>query len=337
MRYLGIDLHKTMFVVCFLVEDGEVHFETFQMNRLNSFLEKLFKTDLVAIEATGNSKWFAKQLQAHVKEIKIVNPAKFKIISNSVKKSDKTDAEALATFLSKDLLPESRVKDDLSAQLASLANTRDKLVKSRTVLKNKLHNILNSNGIQSKREIFSSEKGLKKIEQTEFPSITKVEVKVIVDSIRSLNQSIKALEDEMNDKGKTLKGYEGITSIKGIGSKSGTILLSIIGNINDFENEKKLSSYFGLVPRMHQSNETVHYGRITKMGSKLGRSTLVQCTLIAIRYSEYLRTFYNRLKAKKGSGKAIIATARKLLTIIYNTLKNNWVFDDFKTFTLKTT
>lgn len=337
MRYLGIDLHKTMFVVCFLVEDGGVHFETFQMNQLNSFLEKLFKTDLVAIEATGNSKWFAKQLQAHVMEIKIVNPAKFKIISNSVKKSDKTDAEALATFLSKDLLPESRVKDDLSAQLASLANTRDKLVKSRTVLKNKLHNILNSNGIQSKREIFSSEKGLKKIEQTEFPSITKVEVKVIVDSIRSLNQSIKALEDEMNDKGKTLKGYEGITSIKGIGSKSGTILLSIIGNINDFENEKKLSSYFGLVPRMHQSNETVHYGRITKMGSKLGRSTLVQCTLIAIRYSEYLRTFYNRLKAKKGSGKAIIATARKLLTIIYNTLKNNWVFDDFKTFTLKTT
>jgi hypothetical protein len=35
---------------------------------------------------------------------------------------------------------------------------------------------------------------------------------------------------------------------------------------------------------------------------------------------------------KKGMGKAIIATARKLLTIIYRTLKNNWIFEDFTTF-----
>jgi len=41
-----------------------------------------------------------------------------------------------------------------------------------------------------------------------------------------------------------------------------------------------------------------------------------------------------RLKSKKGSGKAIIATARKLLGIVYRTLKNNWVFEDFNKFKL---
>jgi hypothetical protein len=60
----------------------------------------------------------------------------------------------------------------------------------------------------------------------------------------------------------------------------------------------------------------------------------VQCTLIAIRYSDYLKTYYWRLKTKKGSGKAIIATARKLLGIIYDTLKNNWIFEDFPNFVL---
>jgi len=60
----------------------------------------------------------------------------------------------------------------------------------------------------------------------------------------------------------------------------------------------------------------------------------VQCALIAIRYNPYLRSFYLKLKAKKGSGKAIIATARKLLTIIYRTLKNDWVFEDFNNFKL---
>ncbi len=32
--------------------------------------------------------------------------------------------------------------------------------------------------------------------------------------------------------------------------------------------------------------------------------------------------------------KPIIATARKFLGIIYNTLKNNWVFEDFPNFVL---
>jgi transposase len=143
------------------------------------------------------------------------------------------------------------------------------------------------------------------------------------------------LEKKINEMGSQMKGFENITSIKGIGAKSGTILLSIIGNINDFENEKKLTAYFGLVPKVSQSNESVHQGRITKRGSKLGRTTLVQCSLIAKKYSPYLKNFYERIQKKRGSGKAIIATARKLLSIIYNTLKNNWIFQDFPNFVLK--
>ena len=40
---------------------------------------------------------------------------------------------------------------------------------------------------------------------------------------------------------------------------------------------------------------------------------LVQCTLIAKRYSPYLQRFYERIKKKRRSGKAIIAAARKFL------------------------
>ena len=68
--------------------------------------------------------------------------------------------------------------------------------------------------------------------------------------------------------------------------------------------------------RVYVSNETSQYGRIIKRGNKIARTALAQRTLIAIRYNAYLRRFYFKLKAKKGSGKAIIATARKLLTIV---------------------
>ena len=70
-----------------------------------------------------------------------------------------------------------------------------------------------------------------------------------------------------------------------LGAVGGSILLSVIGDIHDFANEGKLAAYFGIVLRISKSNETEHAGRITKRGSKLGRTALVQCALIAQRYS----------------------------------------------------
>jgi len=82
------------------------------------------------------------------------------------------------------------------------------------------------------------------------------------------------------------------------------------------------------------SNETVNHGRITKRDNKTGRTTLVQCSLSAIRKSEYLKKYYDGVKARRGHGKAKIALARKYLGIIYNTLTNGWVFADFNNFEL---
>jgi hypothetical protein len=55
----------------------------------------------------------------------------------------------------------------------------------------------------------------------------------------------------------------------------------------------------------------------------------VQCALIAQRYRPYLKRYYEKVRARRGTGKVIIAMVRKLLGIIYRTLKNNWVFEDF--------
>jgi hypothetical protein len=86
--------------------------------------------------------------------------------------------------------------------------------------------------------------------------------------------------------------------------------------------------------KVSQSNEIASHGRITKRGSTIARKSLVQCALIAKRYSPYLHGFFEKVKAKRGVGKAIIATARKLLNTVFYTLKNNWVFQDFPNFKL---
>jgi transposase len=240
----------------------------------------------------------------------------------------------LGSIVDKDLLPEVRMKDKTQAQLASLTQTRDTLVKLRTALKNKVNNILSAHGINVEKEALSSEKKLQEILGMRFDPMVQIELEVIVEEIRSLNQRIARLEKTIADEGRKLEGHKNLTSIKGIGPLSGSILLSIIGDIRDFADEGKLAAYFGIVPRVSNSNETERYGRITKRGSKLGRTTLVQCALIAQRYSPYLKRYYEHVKARRGTGKAIIALARKLLGIIYRTLKNNWVFEDFPNFVL---
>lgn len=337
-RYVGVDLHKNMFVVSFFNSTSLNHkVKSYLIKEIAGFIEDLDITDTVAVESTNNTRYFVNSIREHVSGVKVVNPSQFKVISNSVKKTDENDAKVLAEFLSKDMLPEVRMKDKKTAQINSLANTRDKLVKLRTALKNKIHNILSSHGILLKKEALSSEKGLRRILDEPVDPVASVELEVIVSQIRGLNEGIKKLDKELEDRGSELPGHENITSIKGIGKKSGSILLSVIGDITDFESEKKLAAYFGIVPRVSNSNESAWQGRITKRGSKLGRTTLVQCTLIAIRYSPRLRAFYDRIKAKKGSGKAIIATAKKLLNIIYYTLKNNIVFEDFTNGVIRTT
>ena len=333
-RYVGIDLHRNQFTCCVRLDNGREYLSEWKLEDLERFTKKLRLADQVAVEVTGNTRLFHDAVKPHVSRVVAVDPNQFKVISHSVKKTDSNDARNLALYLAKDLLPEVRMKDKTQAQVASLTQTRDTLVKLRTALKNKINNILSAHGINLAKEALSSEKALNEVLAMKFDLMVEVELKVIVDQIRSLNKSIAELEKSITDEGSKLEGHKNLTSIKGIGPLTGSILLSVIGDIHDFADEGKLAAYFGIVPRVSNSNETEHTGRITKRGSKLGRTALVQCALIAQRYSPYLKTYYEKTKARRGTGKAIIALARKLLGIIYRTLKNNWVFEDFPNFVL---
>ena len=336
-RYLGIDLHTNSFTCCYLHADGHETIRTWplQGGGLEQFIHGVHAGDEVALEATGNAAYFCKTVEPHVSRVVVIAPWQFEVIRRSVKKTDKHDARAIALFLSKDMLPEARIKSDAHVQLASLITTRDQLVKLRVSLLGKVHGMFVRHGLKIKREVLTSQAGFtREVAGHAWNPLERVELAVIDDQMQSLHRNIKRLEKEIAAFAKTLPGYDNLISIKGIGPLSVAVMLTHIGAIDDFKNTGKLAAYFGIVPRVSQSNETSNSGHITKRGNKLARTTLVQCTLIAIRYSPYLRGFYESLKTRRGTGKAIIATARKLLNTIFHTLKNNWVFEDFPNFKL---
>jgi transposase len=333
-KYLGVDLHRNCFTVCSRTRSGVEEMQEWSIHHLGGFAKTVKKVDEVAVEATGNTRFFTQALKDRSCRIVVVNPHEFQVISRSVKKTDEHDAKVLAEFLSKGMLPEVRMKDRLQAQIGSLLQTRDKLVKLRTILKNKINNMLSGQGILLKKESLSSEKGLEQVLKADVDEIQRVELEVLVEQIRHLNGSIAKLEGTIGEQGPKLPGWKNLQSIKGIGQIGAAIMLATIGNVHDFADEGKLAAYFGIVPRVSDSNETERRGRITKRGNKLGRTALVQCALIAIRYNPYLQTYYRRMAARRGTGKAIIALSRKFLSIIYKTLKYDWIFEDFPQFVL---
>jgi transposase len=332
-RYIGIDLHRNQFTCCVRLENGRNYLSQWRLEDLPRFVKKLRPSDAVAVEITGNTRLLYDAMASRVARVLVVDSNQFRVISRSVKKTDSNDARLLALYLSKDLVPEVRMKSKQHAHLASLTQTRDALVKQRSALKNKINNILSARGLNLPKEALSSEKRLAEILSLPFDAMVLLELRVIADQIRGLNKGIGQLEQAIAEASSELEGHTNLISIKGIGATTSAILLSVIGEVKDFP-EKRLASYFGIVPRVANSNQTEHSGRIHKRGTKLGRTALVQSALIAARYSPYLRSFYERVKARRGAGKAIIALARKFLGIIYRTLKNKWVFEDFPNFVL---
>lgn len=122
-----------------------------------------------------------------------------------------------------------------------------------------------------------------------------------------------------------------VTSIPGIGEVISASIIAGIDNIERFVDSKSLCAYVGLVPYVNNSGEEVRHGKITKTGPGYMRTALVQAVLAMLRSKKMknhpLVLNYYKMKESKCSGKAIIATARKLISIIWTLLKRNETFD----------
>ncbi len=291
MRHLGVDLHSNNIVVCYLNEDGEQSFGKFALSAIDRFRKQLSSTDIVAVEATGNSRWFVNQIKTEVAEVEVVNPRQFEVIAKSVKKTDRADAALLAEFSSKQMLPIVRQRTDEQAEVQSLCSRRTNLVEMRTALFNRMHAIVIGSGRQEAKRSVKNALGRKRPLAQVWSALERIQLEIIDRQIAELDKSIEDAEEAIAEAGEKLPGYENLLSIKGIGSQSAAILTVVIGDITDFETENKLAGYFGVVPSVSNSNQSVRHGRITKRGNKAARTALLQCALVAKKFSEYLKQF----------------------------------------------
>ena len=99
MRYIGVDLHTTNFVACFLDEQERVTCRRcIDRKGLAAFRRKITPNDRLAVEASPSVMFFYTQVRPAVQEVVVVNPYQFAVIGRAKKKTDRYDALLLAHF-----------------------------------------------------------------------------------------------------------------------------------------------------------------------------------------------------------------------------------------------
>jgi hypothetical protein len=116
-----------------------------------------------------------------------------------------------------------------------------------------------------------------------------------------------------------------LVQVPGIGVLNAMVVLAAIGDIARFPTAKHLVSYSGLAASIHASGQTVQTGRITKEGRKDLRTTLVEAAWVAVDRHPHWKAVFQRLAARIGKRKAIVAVARKLLVVLWHVLSKQVV------------
>lgn len=155
-------------------------------------------------------------------------------------------------------------------------------------------------------------------------------LKLHLDHIDALDAAIAAIDGEVNANVEPFRAAIALlNSIPGFSQLAAQVVVAEIGtDMSRFPTAAHLVSWAGLCPGNDQSAGKRRSTRLKK-GAPWLKTTLVQCAWAASRTKgSYFQAQYHRLRARRGSKKAICAVAGALLTTVYHMLKNGTLYQD---------
>lgn len=327
MEYVGLDASKLSVVAIWKDEKGNKLREEEFLNNDEGLAALASK--LKGCEAVVESSCSGLNVYRHISKhasIVMAHPAKIRLITESGKKTDSNDAEILADLLRVGMLPLSYVPDDAIREQRDIVRHRKGLVNANVALKNRIRSILTREGLNCPYKRMLGAKSKKWLKDAPLTAMQKEAALQILSVSDMINSEIKKLDKKIEEEFDASPEAKLIDTMPGISKLSAIVIMSEIGEIKRFRKPENLISYAGLAPRVYQSGQTLHMGKI-KPGSRLLRSILVQDANAAIRGCKRFRKFYMKLKRKKNHNKAVIAVARKMLKILWFMLQRNTPFE----------
>ena len=275
------------------------------------------------MEATTNTWGVAELILPHVAKVAIANPLKVKAIAEGKVKTDKIDAGALAQLLRCDLLPEVWIPDKITRLLREMCAHRAGFVADQTRIKNRIQSLLAQRRIPVPVPVLFNGCGRNWLSSLELNTADRAIVEGylrVLDHIESEESSLQKALTQLsydNDQIRILM------TLPGVGPAGAQALCAALGDWRRFKDGAHAASYLGLSPSTRQSaNHCHHHGSITKAGNSLARWLLTQAARQVAQHPGPLGVFFRRIHKRKNFNVAVVATARKLVTIGFLMLKN---------------
>jgi transposase len=324
MRVIGLDVSRTVAEIAYL-EEGRVRAGgriELTHAALDRFAKSLRATDHVVLEATGNTAAIVAALKPHVARVVVANPLQVRLIAEARVKTDKIDAAVLAQLYASGFLPEVWIADERTQALRRQVARRAQIVRQRTRLKNEIHSVLATHLIPrcTATDLFGK-RGRAWLTTQPLPLDERLAVEQRLRELDRLGEDLAVIDRLLGKAILEDTQLKRLLTITGVNATIAIALLAAIGDIGRFASARKLVSYFGLNPRVYQSGlQPAQHGHISKVGRSHARAMLVEAAWAASKAPGPLRSFFLRIRARRGQQIAAVATARKLATIVWYVL-----------------
>ncbi len=342
MLYLAIDQHSKQITVCIRNTEGDTILSrqvSTRPEKIQAFFEQLIHMDpefMAILEVCGFNDWLIAELgRWKCQEIVLIHPEK-----PSKKKTDRRDARKLADllWLNRERLAASQPVHGLrrvyivtqqERENRQLTALRKNLGQGRTRTLNKIHRIVNRHNLmwEYPTKTFQTQRGRRWLTTLELPEIDRLEMDVLLREWDIWEQQIAEVEEKIverasaSDPGDVFTATQILMTAPGVSHYSGLTLASRIGPVERFPRPRSLANYFGLTPGCRNSgNSQGRLGSITKEGSKIARFILGQLVLHFLKQDPKMRSWYRRIKMRRGSKIARVAVMRRITTIFWHML-----------------
>lgn len=321
--FVGIDLHLSVVQVCVVDEQGKVVEErrfrgrsSLAEDRLMEYLVRWKDGGRYVVEAIGLNRWFVNRCREDGLEVVVADPSKLNL-KLSGKKTDRRDARELARRLWLGDIDQSArtyypTEEEYGAR--KVLRTRHDLMKQRQQVVNQIRAILNAYRIAVPGRL-TGPRPLERLREVELPTEDlRLVMGQLADLLGGIHGAIQGLEGRI----RALGGEEKeLCALPQVAEQTAATLALELGDVSRFDRARAVASYAGLVPRVMQSADTRHHGRLTKRGNRELRWVLCQWAVRMLAKDPTVQTWAAPMLKRMSKNKVRVALARRLLMGVY--------------------
>lgn len=332
MDHIGMDVHKKESQICILAEGGElierrIHTEP---QRFTAVLGDRPRARIL-IEASTDSEWVARCLEALGHEVIVVDPnfAPMYATRTRTVKTDRRDARALADACLLGAYRPAHRLSDAQRHVRGRLLVRDALVRTRTRYISLIRALLRQHGYRVPSG--SAEAFLQRVLAMSLPGRLLSQIAPVLAVMRHVNRQLVYADQAIEHVAAHDARIQRLRTVPSVGPVTAAAFVATIDDVRRFRRAHQVEAYLGLVPRELSSGESQRRGRITKAGHARMRWLLIQAAVSILRRrppaAEALRAWALRIAARRGKHIAVVALARRLAGILYALLRDGSVFD----------